>query len=49
MAKYSQELKLMIVQEYKSGAGGYRYLANKYGIAAQWQLKLALSIEQRQP
>ena len=39
MAKYSQELKLMIVQEYQSGAGGYGYLANKYGIADKWQVK----------
>lgn len=29
----------MIVQEYQSGAGGYGYLANKYGIAGKWQVK----------
>lgn len=40
MAKYSQELKLMIVQEYQNGAGGYGYLAKKYGIADKHQVKI---------
>ena len=39
MAKYSQELKLMIVQEYQMGGGGYGYLADKYGVNDKWQVK----------
>ena len=39
MAKYSLELKLMIVQDYQKGVGGYGYLADKYGIADKWQVK----------
>ena len=39
MAKYSLELKLMIVQDYQRGYGGYGYLAEKYGIADKWQVK----------
>ena len=39
MAKYSQELKLMIVREYQSGGGGYGYLADKYGIADKLQVR----------
>lgn len=39
MAKYSFEQKLKIVQEYQAGAGGYGFLANKYGIADKWQVK----------
>lgn len=39
MVKYSLELKLMIVQDYLKGGGGYGYLADKYGIADKWQVK----------
>ena len=39
MAKYSQELKLMIVREYQMGGGGYGYLADKYGVNDKWQVK----------
>ena len=39
MAKYSLELKLLIVQDYQKGVGGYGYLADKYGIADKWQVK----------
>ena len=39
MAKYSLELKLMIVQDYLKGSGGYGFLADKYGIADKWQVK----------
>ena len=39
MAKYSLELKLMIVQEYQKNGGGYGYLANKYGVADKWQVR----------
>ena len=39
MAKYSQELKLTIVEEYQNGAGGYGYLADKYGILDKWQVR----------
>ncbi|MFS0982355.1 helix-turn-helix domain-containing protein, partial [Enterococcus casseliflavus] len=38
MAKYPFELKLKIVKEYLSGVGGYRYLANKYGISSKSQV-----------
>lgn len=34
MAKYSFEFKKKIVTEYLNGNGGYRYLADKYGIPA---------------
>ncbi|QCR31961.1 helix-turn-helix domain-containing protein [Lysinibacillus sp. SGAir0095] len=33
MTKYSEEFKLMVVQEYLSGSLGYRAIAKKYGIA----------------
>ena len=39
MSKYSLELKLMIVQDYLKGSGGYEFLADKYGIADKWQVK----------
>ena len=39
MAKYSQELKFKVVQDYLRGGGGYGYLASKYGIADKWQVK----------
>lgn len=32
MTKYSEEFKLMVVQEYLSGSIGYRAIAKKYGI-----------------
>ncbi|RHH53103.1 transposase [Enterococcus casseliflavus] len=32
------ELKLKIVKEYLSGVGGYRHLANKYGISSKSQV-----------
>jgi len=38
MAKYPFELKLKIVKEYLSGVGGYRHLANKYGISSKSQV-----------
>ncbi|MDL4906909.1 helix-turn-helix domain-containing protein, partial [Enterococcus gallinarum] len=38
MAKYPFELKLKIVKEYLSDVGGYRYLANKYGISSKSQV-----------
>ena len=34
MVKYSYELKLQIVQDYLSGAGGIRFLTNKYSISS---------------
>ena len=33
MAKYSYDFKRKVVQAYISGEGGYKYLANKYGIS----------------
>lgn len=38
MSKYPFELKLKIVKEYLSGMGGYRHLANKYGISSKSQV-----------
>lgn len=32
MTKYSEEFKLMVVQEYLSGSLGYRAIAKKYDI-----------------
>ena len=32
MAKYSFEFKMMVVNEYLDGQGGYTYLGDKYGI-----------------
>ena len=32
MAKYSFEFKMQVVNDYLNGNGGYRYLAQKYGI-----------------
>lgn len=32
MTKYSYEIKKKIVLEYLSGKGGYKYLAQQYGI-----------------
>ncbi|MED4886433.1 transposase [Lysinibacillus fusiformis] len=32
MTKYSEEFKLMVVQEYLSGSLGYRSIAKKYGV-----------------
>lgn len=32
MAKYSFEFKMMVVNEYLNGQGGYTYLGDKYGI-----------------
>ena len=32
MAKYSFEFKMRVVNDYLNGNGGYRYLAQKYGI-----------------
>lgn len=34
MAKYSFELKKEIVKAYLSGEGGYKHLANKYGVSS---------------
>jgi len=39
MAKYSFEFKKNVVQEYLNGAGGYKYLAKKYGIPRLEQLR----------
>jgi len=39
MAKYSFGLKLKIVKAYMEGAGGYNYLADKYGISDQCLIK----------
>lgn len=39
MAKYSFEFKKKIVTEYLNGNGGYRYLADKYGIPANSNVK----------
>ncbi len=36
MAKYSEEFKLKIVQEYLEGTLGYRLLAKKYGIPSTY-------------
>ena len=33
MAKYSFEFKMQVVNDYLNGNGGYRYLAQKYGIS----------------
>ena len=35
MAKYSFEFKKKIVLEYLAGKGGYKYLADKYGVPAE--------------
>lgn len=32
MDKYSFEFKMQVVNDYLNGNGGYRYLAQKYGI-----------------
>ncbi len=32
MAKYSFEFKMMVINEYLNGQGGYTYLGDKYGI-----------------
>ena len=32
MAKYSFEFKIMVVNDYLNGQGGYTYLGDKYGI-----------------
>ena len=39
MAKYSFEFKKKIVQEYLDGKGGYGYLAKKYNVPQQCQLR----------
>lgn len=39
MAKYSDEFKLKVVKEYLEGTVGYKLLAIKYGIPAEFQLK----------
>lgn len=39
MAKYSFEFKLQVVQDYLKGKGGYAYLANKYHIPADSNVK----------
>lgn len=39
MAKYSYELKLKIVEDYMNGKGGYYYLANKYGVPSDSNVK----------
>jgi len=39
MAKYSFELKMKIIKEYLSGDGGYKYLADKYGIPNKWHVR----------
>jgi transposase-like protein len=35
MAKYNYEFKKKIIQAYLNGEGGYKYLADKYGIPAE--------------
>ena len=39
MAKYSEELKLKIVQEYLDGRTGYKILAKKYGVKNKTQIR----------
>ena len=39
MAKYSFEFKKKVVKSYLNGEGGYTYLANKYGVPAQRNIK----------
>ena len=39
MAKYSYEFKKKVVSAYLNGEGGYKYLANCYGIAAWTNIK----------
>ena len=39
MAKYSYEFKRKVVSAYLNGEGGYKYLANYYGIAAWTDIK----------
>ena len=39
MAKYSFEFKMEVVQAYLNAEGGYRYLASKYNIPANWNIK----------
>lgn len=34
MAKYNYDFKLKVVQAYLSGEGGFKYLADKYGISS---------------
>ena len=51
MAKYSFELKMMIIKDYISGEGGYKYLAKKYNIAGgvkgEAQVKRWVNIHQQ--
>ena len=39
MAKYSNEFKMNVVQEYLNGNGGFTYLSQKYGIPAKSNIK----------
>lgn len=39
MAKYNYEFKKKIVQAYLNGEGGYSYLANKYGVPSDTNVK----------
>lgn len=39
MAKYSYELKKEVVMDYLNGGGGYKYLAERYGIASKTDVK----------
>ncbi len=47
MAKYSFEFKKKIVLEYLAGKGGYKYLAHKYGIAAESSIQKWVSYYQK--
>ena len=40
MSKYSYEFKKKIVKDYLSGKGGYRFLAQQYGIPDKKQLRI---------
>ena len=39
MSKYSYEFKKKIVKDYLSGKGGYRFLAQQYGIPDKKQIQ----------
>jgi transposase-like protein len=39
MAKYSFEFKKKIVQAYLNGEGGYTFLADKYGVPSDSNVK----------